>query len=113
MTDLVWNQAQLRTLTRYLRAYEASTLHLAHDEGVYLCVFGGGESPALTVQYARGLDPTTTDPAEVHERARAAVGGDDFAEALDPALPGSLLAQGATRLRIVVRPEELEVVGEV
>ena len=64
-------------------------LWLVKDEGIYLMSpgihpdAGSGDRPARApVAYASGFDPTRDDRMAVWERARLAVGGDDFAEAV-------------------------------
>ena len=64
-------------------------LWLVKDEGIYLMSPGihpdaeTEERPARPpVAYASGFDPTRDDRMAVWDRARDAVGGDDFAEAV-------------------------------
>ncbi|MYE82130.1 MAG: DUF3085 domain-containing protein [Gammaproteobacteria bacterium] len=64
-------------------------LWLVKDEGIYLMSPGvhpepePGDRPARApVAYASGFDPTRDDRMAVWDRARDAVGGDDFAEAI-------------------------------
>ncbi|MXY17220.1 MAG: DUF3085 domain-containing protein [Acidobacteria bacterium] len=64
-------------------------LWLVKDEGIYLMSPGihpepeSGDRPARApVAYAVGFDPTHDDRMAVWDRARGAVGGDDFAEAV-------------------------------
>ena len=64
-------------------------LWLVKDEGIYLMSPGfhprpdSGDRPARApVAYAVGFDPTRDDGMAVWDRARDAVGGDDFAEAV-------------------------------
>ena len=64
-------------------------LWLVKDEGIYLMSPGihpkteSGDRPARApVAYASGFDPTRDDRMAVWDRARDAVGGDDFAEAV-------------------------------
>ena len=68
-------------------------LILVHDEGIYLMSNGiprdmlnGDEDRVGTrsfVAYAEGFDPYKLDRGKVWDDARAAVGGDDFANHLD------------------------------
>ena len=64
-------------------------LWLVKDEGIYLMSPGihpdpgPGDRPTRPpVAYADGFDPTRDDRLAVWDRARDAVGGDDFAEAV-------------------------------
>ncbi|MYE02253.1 MAG: DUF3085 domain-containing protein [Alphaproteobacteria bacterium] len=63
-------------------------LWLVKDEGIYLMSPGihpephGDRSARAPVAYASGFDPTRDDRMAVWDRARDAVGGDDFAEAV-------------------------------
>ena len=64
-------------------------LWLVKDEGIYLMSPGihrdadpGGRSVRPPVAYASGFDPVRDDRMAVWDRARDAVGGDDFAEAI-------------------------------
>jgi hypothetical protein len=60
-----------------------------HDEGLYILSNGkppdvlAAPAPRLFAAYAKGYNPYTEDRTVVWERARAAVGGDDFSEYLD------------------------------
>jgi hypothetical protein len=65
-------------------------LEFVKDEGIYLMSNGdpadGPGSGTLArppVVYAEGYDPTVEDRMAVWERARAAVGGDDFVEFIE------------------------------
>jgi len=61
-------------------------LWLVKDEGIYLMSpgihpdSGADRSTRAPVAYASGFDPTRDDRMAVWDRARDAVGGDDFAE---------------------------------
>ena len=59
-------------------------LHFVHDDGIYLLSSSAErdivEGNTSRVVYAKGYDPRTDE--DVWEKARAAVGGDDFVEAL-------------------------------
>ncbi len=64
-------------------------LWLVKDEGIYLMspgIHSGAETERRSarppVAYASGFDPTRDDRMAVWDRARDAVGGDDFAEAV-------------------------------
>ena len=61
-------------------ALTGKKVYLVHDDGVYLCVHADGAKQG-TVCYAKGYNPAV-DGHAVFERARVAVGGDDFGEDL-------------------------------
>lgn len=50
--------------------------------GIHPHAESGGRSARAPVAYAIGFDPTRDDRMAVWDRARDAVGGDDFAEAV-------------------------------
>jgi hypothetical protein len=83
-------------------------LYFVHDSGVYLCVRGKKKSDTR-VLFADGLNPEEQDPAEVHERAARAVGGDDFAEKLAAADLAAAPAEGAEWMVIEVTATQLKV----
>ena len=60
--------------------------HMAHFTwgipGIHPDVGSGDRTARAPVAYASGFDPTRDDRMAVWERARLAVGGDDFAEAV-------------------------------
>ena len=57
-------------------------LWLVKDEGIYLMSNGKGDDRPDVV-YAKGFNPKERDRMDVWDDARAAVGGDDFAELID------------------------------
>jgi hypothetical protein len=79
MAKLKFDRTALQNLVSKLGPTDDITL--VHDQGIYLMSFKekmvDGQTKR-TVVYARGLDPK--DGEEVWDKARAAVGGDDFAE---------------------------------
>ena len=92
-------------------------LEFVKDEGIYLMSNGDTADPAAArppVVYADGYDPTVEDRMAVWERARAAVGGDDFVEfiALDDQLLGALAAAagaGCTHLAIDITSHDFSI----
>ena len=90
-------------------------LFLVKDEGIYLMSNGQPTLPrkdgqkGTHVVYAQGFDPTERDRMEVWEDARAAVGGDDFAEML----PLTMFEQcmKCTLIVLSVTPAQIEVEG--
>lgn len=100
MAKLTFRTAEVRELVKHARASEehqapyglgdpSPGLFLVKDEGVYLMSNGipsqelpdqGNGKNRVKVAYAVGFDPVKQDRMEVYDRARAAVGGDDFIE---------------------------------
>lgn len=69
--------------TKHRGTYSARAvpaLHFVHDDGIYLMSSGVDGGTVSDVVYAQGFNPKTD--AEVWDRARDAVGGDDFVEAI-------------------------------
>lgn len=87
-------------------------LVFVHDDGLYILSNGKPSQMAgpkkRFVVYAVGYDPR--DPG-VWEKARAAVGGDDFAEYLDllPQQVAAILAPSFLELTIKVSDKQLEI----
>lgn len=96
MAKLIFDTEAVRELAQHALAAPNHREHhgeaigphllLVKDQGVYLMSGGiphlAGERNANKVVYAEGFDPFALNPGEVYDRARAALGGDDFAEAL-------------------------------
>ena len=85
-------------------------LWLVKDEGIYLMSPGidpdaepGQRRPP--VSYASGFDPTRDDRMAVWDRARDAVGGDDFAEEIPIDWVDAALAAPAPRFVLEFRPD--------
>jgi Protein of unknown function (DUF3085) len=111
-----WFEGKVKSEVLYDKIKPA--LHLVKDDGIYLMSNGvpelmgdvfGQDSGACV--YAVGYEPLKAgDPGwdERYEKIRAAVGGDDFVEAvtIDDHLRD--IPAGAAFLEIVVSPEQLE-----
>lgn len=99
MADLAFDPAAVRRIVahakaapRHAAAFDEAgkpgpAVVLVKDEGIYLMSNGLPRDLASTggrsfVAYAQGFDPTAQNRLDVWDRARDAVGGDDFAEHL-------------------------------
>ena len=89
-------------------------LWLVKDEGIYLMSPGiqpgpePGDRPApAPVAYASGFDPTRDDRMAVWDRARDAVGGDDFAEAVPLGWVDAALAARAPEFALEFGPDAI------
>ena len=89
-------------------------LWLVKDEGIYLMSPGihpgpepGDRSTRAPVAYASGFDPTRDDRMAVWDRARAAVGGDDFAEAVPLEWVDAALAARAPEFALEFGPDAI------
>jgi hypothetical protein len=117
MTKLVFDAATVRSIVEHMTAatewrkeYGAKgkghpQLVLVHDEGIYVMSNGvpglkAGDDKKHVVAYAKGYNPHTD--RDVLERARDAVGGDDFAEylTLSANQTASILSGDIKRLEI-------------
>jgi hypothetical protein len=84
MARLTFKAAEVKRVVDHALASSAGML-LVHDQGVYLMSRGDPpdllkpDKPGRYVAYARGLSPADDN---WWEKAREAVGGDDFAESL-------------------------------
>ena len=86
-------------------------LWLVKDEGIYLVSPGirpeqetADRAARPPVAYASGFDPTRDDRMAVWDRARDAVGGDDFAEEVPIDWVDAALAARAPEFAIELRP---------
>jgi len=91
-------------------------LVLVKDEGIYILSNGAPvqmepEGNKRLVCYAKGYDPTRADRMDVWDRARDAVGGDDFAEylTLSPAQLAAILGGDFKHLEIGVNRNSISV----
>ena len=88
-------------------------LWLVKDEGVYLMSPGvypasaSGPAPRPPVSYASGFDPIRDDRMAVWDRARDAVGGDDFAEDIPVEWVDAALAARAPEFALEFRPDAI------
>ena len=88
-------------------------LWLVKDEGIYLMSPGihpDAERTGRTrppVSYASGFDPTRDDRMAVWDRARDAVGGDDFSEEIPIDWIDSALAARAPEFVLEFRPDTI------
>jgi len=89
-------------------------LWLVKDEGIYLMSPGihrgteSGDRPVRPpVAYASGFDPTRDDRMAVWDRAHAAVGGDDFAEAVPVEWVDAALAARAPEFALDFGPDAI------
>ena len=85
-------------------------LWLVKDEGIYLMSPGIHPDAGRTrapVSYASGFDPTRDDRMAVWDRARDAVGGDDFAEEIPIDWIDAALAARAPRFVLEFRPDTI------
>ena len=67
----------------------------------------GDRSARAPVAYASGFDPTRDDRMAVWDRARAAVGGDDFAEDVPLEWVDAALAVRAPQFVLEFGPDEI------
>jgi len=72
MATLIFPNSDMRKITET----SAKMMSFVKDSGIYLCIF----KPKKVVIYANGYDPRKSD---VWDRAREAVGGDDFVEEIE------------------------------
>ena len=89
-------------------------LWLVKDEGVYLMSPGLDPDPQPVdpprrppVAYADGFDPTRDDRMAVWDRAREAVGGDDFAEDIPIEWVDAALAARSPQFVLEFRPDTI------
>ena len=89
-------------------------LWLVKDAGVYLMSPGihpearpGDRSARAPVAYAVGFDPTRDDRMAVWDRARDAVGGDDFAEAVPLEWVDAALAARSPEFALEFGPDSI------
>lgn len=89
-------------------------LWLVKDEGIYLMSPGIHPEPAsddrperAPVAYASGFDPTRDDRMAVWDRARDAVGGDDFAEAVPLEWVDAALAARSPEFALAFGPDAI------
>ena len=88
-------------------------LWLVKDEGVYLMSPGIDPDAKRTqrtpapVSYASGFDPTRDDRMAVWDRARDAVGGDDFAEDIPLEWVDAALAARSPQFVLWFGPDEI------
>ena len=89
-------------------------LWLVKDEGIYLMSPGvfpdadpAQQPPRPPVSYARGFDPTRDDRMAVWDRARDAVGGDDFSEEIPIDWVDAALAARAPQFVLEFRPDTI------
>ncbi len=89
-------------------------LWLVKDEGIYLMSPGMYPEPASAdpaprppVSYARGFDPTRDDRMAVWDRARDAVGGDDFSEEVPVEWVDAALAARAPEFALEFGPDSI------
>lgn len=106
MTTLTFQGEALCAVAGAARAGR-EPLMLVKDEGIYLAIrVAGGERPLVC--YAVGFDPTKDDRMAVYDRARAAVGGDDFVEDVElGAATLDALAKPGSRLKVEVTEDAL------
>ena len=89
-------------------------LFLVRNEGIYLmsngepadmikvsAPNGSGETDGCRVAYAKGFDPYAEDRMDVWDRARDAVGGDDFSEPLGAEIWDRMLGNANVK-RVVI-----------
>ncbi len=88
-------------------------LWLVKDEGIYLMSPGidpdaeRTERTRAPVSYASGFDPTRNDRMAVWDRARDAVGGDDFAEDVPLEWVDAALAARSPQFVLSFGPDEI------
>ena len=88
-------------------------LWLVKDEGIYLMSPGihpdaeRAERTRAPVSYASGFDPTRDDRMAVWDRARDAVGGDDFAEDIPLEWVDAALAARSPRFALSFGPDQI------
>ncbi|MYE83070.1 MAG: DUF3085 domain-containing protein [Gammaproteobacteria bacterium] len=88
-------------------------LWLVKDEGIYLMSPGihpdseADRSTRAPVAYASGFDPTRDDRMAVWDRARDAVGGDDFAEAVPLEWVDAAIAARSPEFALVFGPNAI------
>ena len=89
-------------------------LWLVKDEGIYLLSPGfhpdaeaDGRTPRPPVAYASGFDPTRDDRMAVWDRARDAVGGDDFADAVPVEWVDVALSAGSPEFVLEFGPDAI------
>lgn len=77
MSKLKFNDEEFRKVLN-ASIVRNKNVHLVKDDGIYMMVFGP-TAEQNTIAYAIGFNPKT-DGDDVWDRARDAVGGDDFGE---------------------------------
>ena len=85
-------------------------LWLVKDEGIYLMSPGihpEAERTRAPVSYASGFDPTRDDRMAIWDRARDAVGGDDFSEEIPIDWIDAALAARALQFVLEFRPDTI------
>lgn len=107
-----WDQGWAERSVKRGRPKPRPQLVFVHDDGLYILSNGkpaqmAGEGKRFVV-YATGYDPRA---AGVWEKARNAVGGDDFAEYLEltPTMIEAILGPRFLALTIKVSPDALEI----
>ena len=83
-------------------------LWLVKDEGVYLMSAAADREPSEGVVYALGYDPDR-DPSW-YDRARGALGGDDFLEAIPIEWVANAVTAGESYLRLSVTKARISLV---
>lgn len=124
MTRLVFDANALRPLWHHAKEATAHresmseqtgpALLLVKDEGIYLmsnglpilatqkpAPNGSGMMECSQVAYAKGFDPYAEDRMDVWDRARDAVGGDDFSEPLGAEIWDRMLGNANVK-RVVI-----------